>query len=127
MADQSYCSDHCYVNVNVEGVTLRMMLDTGSTHSDIDLAQWESIGKPRLKATRLKIIDAANDSLPLQGVCTVKVKYCGQEVQLPLVVTSDRTGGGIIGTEWFEKIRFDFNSIFHQITFHQKPRPVTIL
>lgn len=125
MAGQSYCSDHCYVNVNVEGVTLRMMLDTGSTHSDIDLAQWESIGKPRLKATRLKIIDAANDSLPLQGVCTVKVKYCGQEVQLPLVVTSDRTGGGIIGIEWFEKIRFDFNSIFNQITFHQKPRPVT--
>lgn len=109
MAGQSYCSDHCYVNVNVEGVTLRMMLDTGSTHSDIGLAQWESIGKPRLKATRLKIIDAANDSLPLLGVCTVKVKYCGQEVRLPLVVTGDRTGGGTIGIEWFEKIQFNFN------------------
>jgi len=126
MASQSFSSDHCYVNVNVEGTTIGMMLDTGSTNSDISLAQWESIGKPRLKATRLEIIDAANDSVPLEGVCTVKVKYCGQDALLPLVVTGDRTVGGTIGTDWFEKIRFDFNSIFDQITFHQKPTSGTL-
>ncbi len=106
-------------------IAIRMMLDTGATNSDINLAQWKLIGKPRLKTTRLKIIDAndtANDTLPLVGVCMmVKVKYCGQEALLPLVVTSDPVEG-TIGTNWFEKIQFDFNSIFDHMIFPEKPK-----
>lgn len=102
-----------------------MMLDTGATNSDISLAQWKSIGKLRLKATRLEIIDAANDTMPLEGVCVVKVKYCGQEALLPLVVMTNAVQG-TIGTDWFEKIQFDFNSIFDQIIFHEKSRPANV-
>jgi hypothetical protein len=51
----------------------------------------------------------------------VKVKYCGQEALLPLVVTSDPVEG-TIGTNWFEKIQFDFNSIFDHMIFPEKPK-----
>ena len=121
MTDTSYSTDHYYVNVNVQGIAIRMMLDTGATNSDINLAQWKLIGKPRLKTTRLQIVDAAKNALPLEGVCMVKVKYCGQEALLPLVVTSDPVEG-TIGTNWFEKIQFDFNSIFDHMIFPEKPK-----
>ena len=85
----------------------KMMLDTGATQSKISLKQWEKIGKPELEECPIRIVDTANQVLPLAGQCVVTAEYEGENY------------GQVIGTNWFKYFRLDFNSIFENITMSQ--------
>ncbi|KAK4008975.1 hypothetical protein OUZ56_014093 [Daphnia magna] len=111
-----------YVHVKVEGVNLRMLLDTGATQSKITVSQWQLIGKPRLQPTSIIIHDTANNVMPLVGRCIINAEYNGQRGLLPLLVSGGANGYAVIGTDWFKTIRFDFNNIFETMTFQQAPK-----
>lgn len=118
-----------YIKIKVEGFNILMMFDTGATQSKISLADWEKIGKPELKPTNLAIRDTSNTIMPLAGQCMVACEYNGQKVTVPVLVSNGKHAYSVIGTDWFKQIRFDFNTIFDNLSFKQttasKPPPLT--
>ena len=107
-----------YIEVKIENVMTKMMLDTGASQSKISLKQWEKIGKPDLEECPIRIVDTANQVLPLAGQCVVTAEYEGEKRLVPLIVTAENYGQ-VIGTNWFKYFRLDFNSIFENITMSQ--------
>ncbi len=108
---QSCNTAQFYVDLNVQGKTVRMMLDTGATVSVISQATWEMLGKPPLLPAPREMIDANQKVIPSIGICMVTVKYNGREGYLPLFIRTDDYKS-IVGTSWFATMKFDFNSIF---------------
>lgn len=110
-------SNHFIIQLKMNGLDVRMMLDTGATRTKINLNHWQLLGKPTLKPSEITIIDTANKVIPLEGECSVEVEYQGQKAIVPILVMNGTFGCAIIGTSWFKYLRFDFNSIFESITF----------
>lgn len=113
---QSRTTGSFCVNLNVEGKTIQMMLDTGATVSVISQATWKMLGKPPLRPAPREMFDANQKVIPSIGICMVTVKYNGQEGFLPVFVRRDDYKS-IVGTNWFTTMQFDFNSIFEKINF----------
>lgn len=111
------CSKAFMIDLKLEGVKTCMMLDTGAMISQVSKEYWQVLGKPPLKPTRIELVDAVDNPVPLEGRCLVNVEYQGEKAVLSLFVTSDDTGDFIIGTSWFKHLRFDFNTIFQDIQF----------
>jgi hypothetical protein len=111
---QSRTTGSFYVNLNVEGKTIQMILDTGATVSVISQATWKMLGKPPLRPAPREMFDANQKVIPSIGICMVTVKYNGREGFLPLFVRRDDYKS-IVGTNWFATMQFDFNSIFENI------------
>jgi predicted aspartyl protease len=122
---QTRVTGHFYVAVNVEGKTIPMVLDTGASVSLVSQSTWEELGKPPLMSNKIPMIDANEKEIPDQGECQVKVKYNGREGVLPLVITTNVGGLSILGTDWFQTLQFNFNSIFKNINFHSEITPAT--
>jgi predicted aspartyl protease len=116
---KSRITGHYYVDICVEGTTIQMVLDTGASVSVVGQATWEVIGKPPLTpntGTRYTpMIDAAQKAIPCKGSCKVKVNYNGREGVLPLLVRTEQNCQSIVGTDWFETLKFDFNCIFKKM------------
>ena len=119
---QQRATKHYYITVNVEGVDLPMLLDTGASHSLIGMAHWEKLGKPKCKLDsdcRL-MIDGSGVKMEIEGICWVKVKYLGRHKLLPLRVIKN-CDLAVIGTNWFHSLNFDFNSIFDGHPENEEP------
>ena len=116
---------HFYVAINIEGKTIPMVLDTGASVSIVSHSTWEELGKPPLMSTKIPMIDANQKEIPDEGECQVKVKYNGREGVLPLVIANTFHGQSILGTDWFQTLQFNFNSIFKNINFHSDRTPAT--
>jgi len=121
---RSHPTGHFYVDVIVEGRTIRMMLDTGATVSVVSQKTWKKLGKPPLYHTTIPMIDATQKLIPIIGISMVEVDYNGRQGSLPVFVTADDCLS-ILGTEWFGTMQFDFNSIFENINF-RPPRETPI-
>jgi hypothetical protein len=107
------------IKVKVDGFDLMMMFDTGATQSKLSSTDWEKIGKPELKPTQIVIRDTSNTIMPLTGQCTISCEYNGQKANVPVLVSSGQYAYSVIGTDWFQRIKFDFNSIFENLKFKQ--------
>jgi thiamine pyrophosphate-dependent acetolactate synthase large subunit-like protein len=57
--------------------------------------------------------------MPLTGQCTISCEYNGQKANVPVLVSSGQYAYSVIGTDWFQRIKFDFNSIFENLKFKQ--------
>ena len=113
-SSQQRIIEHFYVTLNVEDVDLPMMLDTGASVSLIGIAQWEKLGKPKLKPDKLHYLtDNGDNKIDIAGKCWVKVKYLGRHRLLPLRVINRNCDSAVVGTNWFHSLEFDFNSIFY--------------
>ncbi|KZS14677.1 Uncharacterized protein APZ42_020038 [Daphnia magna] len=106
-----------HLNVRIENIELRMMLDTGATSSIIQQSLWEELGSPALTPTTRVMRDTSNNIVELMGECNVKIEYMGQRAMLPLIVANGDRIEAVIGTRWFSVISFDFNSIFINMEF----------
>lgn len=116
-------TNHFYLVLKLAGVEVKMMLDTGATQTKINMEHWKALGKPPLKPSRILILDTANKAMALEGECSIEVEYQGQKGVLPLLVMSAERGCAVLGTNWFQHLRLDFNTIFENITF---AKPIVI-
>jgi hypothetical protein len=128
-----------YIKLNLNQVEIDMLLDSGATSSVAGKLYWEKLGRPHLRPAKRVMSDTTGNSIPLMGEFTVEVQHLGITEQLPLLVSRIDNMPPIMGTNWFEKVDLDFNSIFSNITFaedgktqnfiaerKEKPNPVQI-
>jgi hypothetical protein len=120
-----------YVNVLVDGKDFQMQFDTGATCSMAGLAKWEKLGKPKLTTyTGRRVMSTGNQPIPLLGRCLLNITYNGTKAQLPLLIADIHNFGAVLGTNWFDSLNIDFNTIFQSLKFakplQQPPAKETI-
>ncbi|KZR97079.1 Uncharacterized protein APZ42_008250 [Daphnia magna] len=121
---KSCCNSQCpSIKVRMEGVDIKMFVDTGSYDSSIGWSVWKALGKPKLEKTKTVLIAPNGRKTGVKGTCFVNVEYSGQKCFLPLLVYRRRKytdSGAQIGRNWFHLLRIDFNSLFERINYCKK-------
>jgi predicted aspartyl protease len=120
-------SKRFHVKVSVDHKHFGMILDTGATCSIAGLAKWKELGEPHINPVNRSVESTSNQFIPILGECSLNIKYNGIEAQLPLLIADNDEIPAILGTNWFDSLQLDFNSIFRGIKFH-KPieQPVAV-
>ncbi|KZS07138.1 Uncharacterized protein APZ42_029296, partial [Daphnia magna] len=121
---KSCCNTQCpSIKVRMEGVDIKMDVDTGCSESIIGRSVWKALGKPKLEKTKRVYITPNGQMARVKGTCFVNVEYSGQKFFLPLRVERRRKysdSRAIIGRSWFHSLRIDFNSLFERINYCKK-------
>ena len=104
--------DECLlVNVQVEGMPLKMELDTGSAVSVISKEVYEDKFKELpLRKTNLRLETYTKEAVCPLGVLTVQVSYKEQSRSLDLYVVP-RGGPPLFGRSWLKEINLDWPKI----------------
>ncbi|CAC5415746.1 unnamed protein product [Mytilus coruscus] len=103
--------DVMWVTPTVEGVTLKMELDTGSAVSVISQADFsKSLGHVKLIEATITLQTYSGESIKPLGCANVKVHYKGEAHVLPLYVVP-KGGPPLFGREWLKHIKHDWNEI----------------
>ena len=105
------------VNMDINGVTVPMQVDTGSSRSIISKKMHSKLwaAKPlKLKPADRPMLTYTQDEVPVVGVAAVRVSYKGQTATLPLVV-ADTEGPPLLGREWLQQIRLDWKTLFDPV------------
>jgi hypothetical protein len=114
-----------YMNVLVDGKDFRMKLDTGATSSMAGLAKWKELGEPKLTTVkRTRVTSTSNQPVPLLGMCSLNITYNGVTAKLPLLIADTNNCQAVLGTNWFDSLDIDFNTIFQSLKF-DKSHPRT--
>jgi hypothetical protein len=95
-----------YMNVLVDGKDFRMKLDTGATCSMAGLAKWKELGEPKLTTVKR----------------TRVTKYNGVTAKLPLLIADTNNCQAVLGTNWYDSLNIDFNTIFQSLKFDKVSR-----
>ncbi|KAI9556105.1 hypothetical protein GHT06_018677 [Daphnia sinensis] len=118
--ETSYDSKEFYITVNVEGVDMEMLVDSGTSLSFVGRDVWKLLGKPKLEPTRISLSTPNGRRIASTGRCFVKVEYSGQKCVLPLYVLQRNEcidSIALIGGNWFPLLQIDFNSLFETIQY----------
>ncbi|XP_064462940.1 uncharacterized protein K02A2.6-like [Ornithodoros turicata] len=109
--DSAGRNDPICFTLNLQGVPLRMELDTGAAVSVISQQQYHSCfsGLP-LKPTTVTLRTYTGQCVYPKGVLDVEVEHNGQTSHLPLYVLAQR-GPPLIGRNWLRNLRLDWNSL----------------
>ncbi|CAC5377655.1 unnamed protein product [Mytilus coruscus] len=103
--------DVMWVTPTVEGVTLKMELDTGSAVSVISQADFSKrLGHVKLIEATITLQTYSGESIKPLGCANVKVHYKGEAHVLPLYVVP-KGGPPLFGREWLKHIKLDWNEI----------------
>ncbi|XP_050046579.2 uncharacterized protein [Dermacentor andersoni] len=98
------------VEVEIQGVPLRMVLDTGATVSVTSRQLFKKLRPPsKLEPTALRLKTYTGVVQPC-GVINAAVRYKDQVGDLPLYVV-DYGGPALLGREWLEIFRLDWGEI----------------
>ncbi|XP_075539132.1 uncharacterized protein LOC142573380 [Dermacentor variabilis] len=99
------------MEVEIQGVSLRMGLDTGATVSLISRQQFKKLRPPsQLEPTALRLETYTGEVVQPCGVFSAAVRYEHQVGDLPLYVV-DYGGPALLGREWLETFRLDWDEI----------------
>ena len=99
------------VEVQVDGQSLTMEVDTGAAVSIISEQQLRKIlPDAKIEATNVKLKTYTAERIPMLGVTRVMVKYEGQSKRLTLYVTKG-DGPCLLGREWMKSIRLNWKTI----------------
>lgn len=108
-----------YTDVVVNGKEFRMVLDTGAMDSIAGLYKWKELGKPPINPVNILVHSTSDEPIPILGECVLKINYNGTEAQLPLLIAESYVLPAIMGTNWFDSLQPNFNSIFRGIQFDE--------
>jgi hypothetical protein len=112
-----------YMNVLVDGKDFRMKLDTGATCSMAGLAKWKELGEPKLTTVkRTRVTSTSDQPVPLLGMCSLNITYNGVTAKLPLLIADTNNCHAVLGTNWYDSLNIDFNTIFKSLKFDKVSR-----
>ena len=102
------------LNVEVQGKTLPMELDTGAAMSLISEGTYQKFFSDIiLQKSTVKLKSYSGEEIPVLGQMEVLVKYNHQEQNLPLLVVKG-DGRSLFGRNWLSCIRLNWEEI-HQV------------
>ena len=102
------------VDLQVDEKPLRMELDTGAALSLVNEVTYRQLWPDKkLESSRVRLTTYSGAEIPVLGSREVCVLYCGQEVNLPLIVVKG-DGPSLFGRNWLDKIKVDWHAI-HQV------------
>ncbi len=88
-----------FVNILINGVTVKFQCDSGAAVTIVDERVWESLKKPKLFSTKLQL-RSYNQKIPVLGFCKVRVKAKEEVQNLSLVVVKE--GVSLLGRNWMK-------------------------
>lgn len=105
-------ADGIYIDLQLNGTTVSMQLDTGASLSLIP----ENIYKDKLKdcmlrPTSIHLASYTGDKIPVLGEIKVPVTYEGQQCSLPLIVVKGDKPP-LLRRNWLQKISLNWKEIF---------------
>ena len=99
------------VTPTVNGIPLKMELDTGASISIISEKTWKDLfHSEKLKASQVVLKTYSGESLKVLGQFAVQVQYDDQRSCLPLLVVSGN-GPPLMGRNWLADIKLNWNEI----------------
>lgn len=106
------------VPVVIEGVSLKMELDTGAAVSIVSYVDYlKYFSHIPLSTTTRQLHVYSGSGLVVAGEITVTVKYKAQECQLPLIIVkANKEAPDLFGRSWLQVIKLDCPTIFSQGT-----------
>ena len=108
------CSPPWKVTVCVNGVDLKMEVDSGATFSVIGENQLSEWGLPLvLQPSPLKLRTFTGDVIIPRGEAEVKFEYGGQTCRLPLLVTPGKRPA-LLGSNWLSDLRLNWKELAQQ-------------
>ena len=111
-SDNKRSTDIIWVNMEVEGRTLKMELDTGAAYSVIPYTEYEHFfGDLTMQKTHVKLKTYTGEKISPEGILNVDVRYKCQTVKsLRLYVV--KTGEQVLfGRDWLHHIKLDWPEI----------------
>ena len=102
------------VDLELCGRKNTMEIDTGASKTILNEATYQRLcdALGPLQTTMAVLTTYTGEKIPVLGAVMVPVKYEGQHKNLnALIVKGD--GPNLLGRDWLEKIRLDWNTIFH--------------
>ncbi|CAG2207359.1 unnamed protein product [Mytilus edulis] len=112
--------DVMWLKPTVEGVTLKMEIDTGSAVSVISQADFSKrLGHVKLVEATITLQTYSGESIKPLRCANVKVHYKGETHALPLYVVP-KGGPPLFGREWLKHIKLDWNEIREVHGINQK-------
>ena len=111
---ESNKTDPIKVSVQVCGASLDMEVDTEASCSIISEATysqlWLADQAPPLYPTEKKLCTYTKEALRVKGAIAVTAHYEGQTAEVELVVVAG-TGPSLLGQDWLQKIRLDWQRL----------------
>lgn len=104
------------VEVKVNGMPLKMEVDSGSARSIIPHKFYEQnaqIFTEQLSPFKKRLVTWTNNELKVKGQTMVKVEFGGKDVKLPLIISCGK-GPPLLGRSWFEPLGISV----HGVTVH---------
>lgn len=97
--------------MNVDGVKLKMELDTGAAVSVVSLHDFRKLfPRKQLRPTMLTPRTYTGDLVKPKGLALVIVQHKDQSKELPLYVVETK-GPALLGREWLQEIRLDWKNL----------------
>lgn len=93
-------SSRKYVDVELNGITVTLQLDSGSDVTLISTPTWTHIGKPALRPTFSSPYDAQKNGIPILGEFTPTVKLGSTTLSLRCLVTPKDLD--LLGLDWMD-------------------------
>ncbi|KAJ8021906.1 hypothetical protein HOLleu_39239 [Holothuria leucospilota] len=101
------------VTVTIDGKPLEMEVDTGASMTIIPEEVYQKqFGHVPLQSTSLQFKTYSGEKLDVMGEGSVTVQYCQQKASLPLIVAKVKGQPPVLGRNWLEVLKLDWNSIF---------------
>ena len=100
------------VNVDIEGITVSMQLDTGASLSLMAETTFKEHWLQRsLSSSQVKLCSYSSEAIHVLGAVDVNVTYKGQSHKVPLIVVKG-SGLTLMGHNWLQLFKLDWQEIF---------------
>ena len=101
------------VDVNLNGVSTQMEVDTGNSVSIMAKESFQLLqGKgATLRLTTVKLSMYTGEPIPVIGTTNVQVEHHGQVATLPLIVTHGQ-GPSLLGRDWLSALKLNWKERF---------------
>lgn len=100
------------VKVRIQGRDKVMELDTGSARSLMSIKEFEGLhAGVALEKTRVKLQTFTGEQIEIKGEAKVQIEHNGQSLKLPLMVVADHGAPSLLGRDWLEVLRLDWNKV----------------
>ena len=108
-------SDPIMIDLQLEGQTVSMELDTGASVTILNNSTYDRIKSAvpsvNLKPTTKRLVTYTNEDIPIRGCVRLNVGYRVQTVRTLSAVVVTGNGPNLLGRDWFKEIKLVWEAI----------------